>query len=87
MVNNPIDVIFWFRVKPDKLELYKQAIDFILPITEAKESYALSTKFIKMPKASTHSMSASRTKPRFIAIWKSPWTVRSNGPKPPRLSR
>ena len=41
MTNNPIDVIFWFRVKPGKLELYKQAIDFILPITEAKESYVL----------------------------------------------
>jgi len=44
MMNNPIDVIFWFRVKPDKLELYKQAIDFILPITEAKESYVLEYK-------------------------------------------
>ena len=28
-MNNPIDVIFRFRVKPGKLELYKQAIDFI----------------------------------------------------------
>jgi quinol monooxygenase YgiN len=47
MMNNPIDVIFWFRVKPDKLELYKQAIDFILPITEAKESYVLEYKIYK----------------------------------------
>ena len=41
MTNNPIDVVFRFRVKPDKLELYKQAIDLVLPITEARESYVL----------------------------------------------
>jgi quinol monooxygenase YgiN len=47
MTNNPIDVIFRFRVKPGKLELYKQAIDFILPITEAKESYVLEYEIYK----------------------------------------
>ena len=47
MTNNPIDVMVRFRVKPGKLELYKQAIDFILPITEAKESYVLEYKIYK----------------------------------------
>jgi quinol monooxygenase YgiN len=47
MTNNPIDVVFRFRVKPDKLELYKQAIDLILPIAEAKEPYVLEYKIYK----------------------------------------
>ena len=47
MTNNPIDVIFRFRVKPGKLEVYQQAIDFILPITEAKESYVLEYEIYK----------------------------------------
>ena len=47
MTNSPIDVVLRFRVKPDKLELYKQAIDFILPIIEAKESYVLEYKIYK----------------------------------------
>jgi quinol monooxygenase YgiN len=41
MKNNSIDVIVRFRVKPGKLELYKQAMDFILSTAEAKEPYVL----------------------------------------------
>ena len=41
MTNDPIDVIVRFRVKPAKLELYKQAMDFILSTAEAKEPYVL----------------------------------------------
>ena len=47
MTNNLIDVIVRFRVKPGKLELYKQAIDFILPIAEAKEPYVLEYNIYK----------------------------------------
>ena len=47
MTNNPIDVVFRFRVKPDKLELYNQAIDLILPIAEAKEPYVLEYNIYK----------------------------------------
>ncbi|RKE07927.1 putative quinol monooxygenase [Catellatospora citrea] len=39
--SNPIDVVFRFRVKPGKQEQYQKAIDYILPITEAKEPYVL----------------------------------------------
>ena len=41
MTNNSIDVIVRFRVKPGKLEIYKQATDFILSTAEAKEPYVL----------------------------------------------
>ena len=44
MTNDSIDVIVRFRVKPGKLELYKEAIDFILSTAEAKESYVLEYK-------------------------------------------
>ena len=47
MTNNLIDVIVRFRVKPGKLELYKQAIDFILPIAETKEPYVLEYNIYK----------------------------------------
>ena len=47
MTNNSIDVIVRFRVKPRKLELYKQAIDFILPTAEAKEPYVLEYNIYK----------------------------------------
>ena len=39
MTNNPVNVIVRFRVKPGKLELYKEAMDFILSTAEAKEPY------------------------------------------------
>ena len=35
MTNDSIDVIVRFRVKPGKLEVYKQAMDFILSTAEA----------------------------------------------------
>ena len=41
MTNNSIDVMVRFRVKPGKLEVYKQAMDFILSTAEAKEPYVL----------------------------------------------
>jgi len=41
MTNTLINVIVRFRVKPSKLELYKQAMDFILSTAEAKEPYVL----------------------------------------------
>ena len=41
MTNSSIDVIVRFRVKPGKLELYKQAMDVILSTAEAKEPYVL----------------------------------------------
>lgn len=41
MTNYSIDVIVRFRVKPGKLELYKQATDFILSTAEAKQPYVL----------------------------------------------
>ena len=41
MTNDSIDVIVPFRVKPGKLEVYKQAMDFILSTAEAKEPYVL----------------------------------------------
>ena len=47
MTINPIDVIVRFRVKPGNLELYKQAIDLILPIAEAKEPYVLEYNIYK----------------------------------------
>ena len=85
MTNNSIDVIVRFRVKPGKLELYKQRLTSSCRPPRQRSRMSLSTMSIKMRKASTHSMSATRTKPRFIAIWKAPWRVRSNGPKPSRL--
>lgn len=47
MTNNLIDVIVRFRVKPGKLELYKQAMDFILWTTETKEPYVLEYNIYK----------------------------------------
>ena len=47
MTNNSIDVIVRFRVKPGKLELYKEAMDFILSTAEAKEPYVLEYNIYK----------------------------------------
>ena len=47
MTNSLIDVIVRFRVKPAKLELYKQAMDFILSTAEAKEPYVLEYNIYK----------------------------------------
>ena len=47
MTNNPIEVIVRFRVKPGKLELYKQAMDFILSTAETKEQYVLEYNIYK----------------------------------------
>ncbi|HEX8797911.1 MAG TPA: antibiotic biosynthesis monooxygenase [Terriglobales bacterium] len=41
MTDTSIEVIVRFRVKPGNLELYKQAMDFILSTAEAKEPYVL----------------------------------------------
>ena len=62
MTNNPIDVIFRFRVKPGKLELYKQAIDFIQPLKERivrEVGYGLSlegSSSADLVKSSAHSL-------------------------------
>ena len=47
MRNDSIDVIVRFRVKPGKLELYKEAVDFILSTAEAKEPYVLEYNIYK----------------------------------------
>ena len=51
MTNNSIDVIVRFRVKPGKLELYKQATDFILSTAEAKEPHVLEYSIYKNAEA------------------------------------
>lgn len=89
MTNDSIDVIVRFRAIPGKLEVYKQAMDFILSTAEAKEPYVLEYDIYNNAEGvyTQYEPSATRTKPRFIAIWKAPWRVRSNGPTPPKLSR
>lgn len=47
MPSNSIDVIVRFRVKPGKLEIYKQAMDFILSIAEPKEQHVLEYNIYK----------------------------------------
>jgi quinol monooxygenase YgiN len=47
MPNDSIDVIVRFREKPGKLEIYKQAMDFILSTAEAKEPSVLEYSIYK----------------------------------------
>jgi quinol monooxygenase YgiN len=47
MTNNSIDVIVRFRVKPGKLEIYQQAMKFILSNAETKEPYVLEYNIYK----------------------------------------
>ena len=47
MTNDSIDVIVRFRVKPNKLELYKEAMDFILSTAEARKPYVLDFNIYK----------------------------------------
>ena len=47
MKNNPIDVIVRFRVKPGKLEIYKQSTDLILSTAEATEPYVIESNIYK----------------------------------------
>src|SRR5262249_13536219 len=37
MTNHQVDLVFRFRVKPGKEDVYQQAIDHILPVTEQHE--------------------------------------------------
>ena len=80
MTNDSVDVIVRFRVKPGKLEAYKQAMDFILSTAEAKEPYVLEYDIYK-------NVEGVYTQYERFATWKAPWRVRSNGPTPPKLSR